>query len=282
MNRSLARSLLVGVTLLIVAFLLHAACVPLGPWQSAVVSRTTASRTLVRGPAFVWAVPFFTRVRVFDRRVRTVTGAASWKAKATETSLILRGTLVYTATWRVTNPLRYVRLGTDTAARHTIAAYVRGALERLLETTPAKTLLTRSNLAPELKGLSAEEARSGVTIVSVRPETLRWNASVLNAYVARRKKALAVRLSEKRRRDAVVRALLAAREDAERARILIGARRRARLERARVRARALAQEIAVARSAPSFFASLVRLEILDRALSPPLPATRPRDGAATH
>ncbi len=282
MNRSLARSLLLGVILLIAALLLRAACVPLGPWQTAVVLRGGTPVEAEGGPALVWVVPVLERARVYDLRTRTVTGAVPWVQGGTKGVSPEKGTLAYAGVWRITNPLRYAKLGREGAARRAVAARLRSALLLLLKRVPAGRLLRRGDLRPELGGLEKRFVPDGVAIVSVWGETLRWSAGTLRTYVALRKKTWAARLAADRKRDAAERALLAARESAERARVLAAARRAARLARARTRARALAQELVAARPAPAFFAYLVRLEILDRALVRPTPVVRLSAVRGTH
>jgi regulator of protease activity HflC (stomatin/prohibitin superfamily) len=284
MNRSLTQSLLLGALLLLVVFVLRAACVPLGPWQTAVVFRGNTPVEAVHGPGLVWVVPVLHSVRVYDARTRTVSGAVPWSGASANGASPAKGTFVYAATWRIADPLLYARLGDPATGRRKVADRIATALQHLVGKAPIAGVLAPSTLRPKLAALAHDLAGDGVALVSVRPETLRWSPRTLKAYVVRRKKVLAARFELDLKRDAAERAFLAEQQRDARRRVLDAARRAARLERAHAEARALDLEIAAARPAPSFFADLVRLETLERVLSPPspLPAASPAPSATAH
>ena len=283
MNRSLARSLLLGAVLLAGALLLRAVCTPLGSWETAVVFRGATPLRAVRGPALVWAVPLLEDTRVYDARLETASGVVPWTVKGAGPAPAAKGILGYVWTWRVTKPLLYAKLGPPAVARHKIAELVRQEVARHLGRLDLSRLLGRGDLRPELGGLVRRCGRDGVALLSLDADRFRWSATTLNVYLSRQKSVLAARLEATEKRDVAVRALLLAREEGVRKSLLARARRAARLARARAEARALGEEILAARSAPAFFADLVRSEILARALErSPLAAGRPSGPGGPH
>jgi hypothetical protein len=278
-NRSLARSLLLGAVLLVGALLLRAACTPIGSWETAVVLRGDTPLRAVRGPALVWAVPLLEDTRVYDVRLETASGVVPWAVKGVGHVPTAKGLLGYVWTWRVTKPLLYAKLGSPAVARHKMANLIHQEVARHLGGLEPSRLLGRGDLRSELGGLVRRCGRDGIALLSLDADRFRWSSKTLSRYLSRRKSALAARLAATEKRDAAERALLLAREEGVRKNLLARARRAARLARARAEARALDEEILAARSAPSFFADLVRSEILARALERSQPAAVRASGA---